>query len=254
MAQCDRATMNVDFRTVTARMLQPSEWHRCERFVHFIQVNVRHFHARTLECAVGCEQGLFQHDDGVASGHGQIDDARAGGEAMFFQRLFRHDQNRRSTVANLAGIGGRDRTAFLKQLDAGQAFKGCVIADAFVAIVDDLAFWRIDFDTDDFIGKGATLRRGDSFLVRFQCKLVKVFAGKAIFLHEHFSAHELAEHDAGIGFFETRALIGAHAFFFEQHRRRTHGDARHAFNTGRQHNVLCARHNALRCEHHRLLR
>ena len=173
---------------------------------------------------------------------------------MFFQRLFRHDQNRRSTVANLAGIRSRDRATFLKQLDARQAFKGCIIADAFVAIVDDLAFWRIHFDADDFIGKDATLRGGDSFLVRFQRKLIKVFAGKAIFLHEHFSTHELAEHDAGIGFFQPWALIGAHAFFLEQHRRRSHGNARHAFDTSCQNNVLCAGHDALRCEHHRLLR
>ena len=120
--------------------------------------------------------------------------------------------------------------------------------------MDDLAFWRIDFDADDFVGEGAILRRGDSFLMRFQRELVQVFAGKAIFLHEHFSTHELAEHDAGIGFFEPWALIRAHAFFLEQHRRRSHGDTRHAFDTGRQHNVLCAGHDTLRCEHHRLLR
>ena len=240
MAKCNCAAMNVYLRTITAYVLEPGQRHRCKGFIDLIQVNVGYFHARTLKRAVGCEQWFFQHDHRVTRCHRQVDDPRARRQAMFFQRLFRYDQNRRCAVADLAGVGGGNAPAFLKQLHARQAFKGRVIADAFVFIVDELALWRIDFHADDFIGKCTALRGRNRLLMRFQRELVEVFAGKAIFFDQHFSAHELAEHDAGIGFFQTWAFVGAHAFFFEQHGCRTHRHARHAFDTSGKHNVLRA--------------
>ena len=113
MTQRNCAAVDVQFRPVGTDVLQPSERHRCERFVDFVQIDVVNFHSRTLECAVGREQWLFEHDDGVASGHRQVHNPSTRGEVMFFQRLFGHDQHRRRTVTNLAGVGSGNRTAFL---------------------------------------------------------------------------------------------------------------------------------------------
>src|SRR3546814_11425113 len=63
---------------------------------------------------------------------------------------------------------------------------------------------------------------------------------------ELFGAHELAEHDAGIFFFEPLAFIMAEPFLHKQRRDAAHRHARHAFDAARAHDILRARHPLLR--------
>ena len=73
-------------------------------------------------------------------------------------------------------------------------------------------------------------------------------------LCDHFGAHELAEHDLRIGFFETRAFIIAHAFFHVERRGRAHRHTRHALDAAGKNHVLGAAHYRLGGKLHGLLR
>ena len=254
MAESNRAAIDVDLVAVGTDMLQPGERNRRKSLVHFIKIDIADFHAGALQGAVGCEQGLFQHDHRVACGDRQIDDPRARGQAVILERLLRADQNRAGTVANLAGVGSGDGAPFLQQLDRADAFHRRVKADAFVDLVLFFAFGGFDFDRDNFIVKRARFDCLDGLLVAFQRKFVQVLTGEAVLLHQHFRAHELAELDAGIGRFQPFRHVGAKTGILEQLEGRAHRHAAHAFDAMRQNHVLGAGHHALRRELDCLLR
>src|SRR5690606_39579209 len=108
------AALHVELATVCIDMLEPSEWNRGKSFVDFIEVNIFNSDACAFQSPFCCEQWLFQHDDRITGGYGQVDDPGARGQAVVFQSLFRTDQNRARTVANLAGAGRAQRAAFLQ--------------------------------------------------------------------------------------------------------------------------------------------
>ena len=74
VAERDGAAIDVQLRRVCAVMLQPGNRNGREGFVHFVQVDVGHFHAGTLQGSVGGEERLFQHDHRVTGGDGEIVD------------------------------------------------------------------------------------------------------------------------------------------------------------------------------------
>jgi hypothetical protein len=151
-----------------------------------------------MEGAVGREQRLFEHDDRVTRRHRQIVDARNRRQAIGLQRLFRHDHDRRRSITDLRGGRGGERATFLQQLHARNAFQRRVKADAFIDIVLDHAFGRFHIKHHELIIEQTSLGRGDCVQVALQRELVEIVLGKAMLLHDHLSAHELAEHDAGI--------------------------------------------------------
>ncbi len=91
-------------------MLRPGERHRRERLVHFVQIDIVDREAGLAQRLVGREQGFFEHDDGIARGDGQVDDAGDRRQAVRFQGAFVDDQHRAGAVADLAGIRGREMT------------------------------------------------------------------------------------------------------------------------------------------------
>src|SRR3546814_19143047 len=58
---------------------------------------------------------------------------------------------------------------------------------------------------------------------------------------ELFGAHELAEHDAGIFFFEPLGFIMAEPFLHKQRRDAAPRHARHAFAASREHDIQIGR-------------
>ena len=254
MAKRNRAAIHVNAAAVAAGMLQPSQRHRGECFIDFIQVNIADFHAGAGKGAVGREQGFFEHDDRITRRNGQIHNPRARRQVVVFQRLFRHNQHSRCTIANLAGIGRRNRPAVLQQLDRSDAFGRRIIPDAFIEHVNFCALRGFDLYADNLFAKRTSLGSRFGAHVRFVSILVKVLTGEAVFLGDHFCANKLAKHDTRIGFLQTRAFVIAQALFHEQHRGRTHRNARHALNPAGQHNVLSTRHHALGRKLHGLLR
>ena len=82
-------------------MLEPSQRNGCKSFIDFKGINITDLHASALQRAVCGKERFFQHDDRIARRDGEIMDTRNGRQAMFFERLFRHDQNGRSPITNL---------------------------------------------------------------------------------------------------------------------------------------------------------
>ena len=117
-----------------------------------------------------------------------------------------------------------------------------------------LAFGRFDFHRNDFIVKGTGFDRLDRLLVAFQREFVQILTGKAMLLDQHFSAHELAELDTGIGFLQSLRHVGAEAGILEQFEGGAHRHPGHAFDAVRQNHVLGTGHDALRRKLDRLLR
>src|SRR3546814_7694169 len=116
------------------------------------------------------------------------------------------------------------------------------------------AFGGVDFEPDDLALEMARLGRRLAAAVAFERIGVEIVLGQTVFLDDHFGAHELAEHDAGIFYREPFGLIMAEPFLDEQRRDAAHRDARHAFDAAREDDVLRARHHRLRRELDRLLR
>ncbi len=111
-----------------------------------------------------------------------------------------------------------------------------------------------DLDADDLVLEGAGLGGGDGALVALIRVLVQLVLGQAVLRGHHLGAHELAEHDAGIGRFKLRALVHAEAFLGGKRGREAHRHARHAFDTGGDDHIHRAAHHGLRCKMQGLLR
>ena len=95
--------------------------------------------------------------------------------------------------------------------------------------MNDFTLGRIHLYADNFIGECAALSRCYRLLVRFERKMIEIFARKPVLFDKHFGALELAEHDAGIRFFEPRAFVVTQTFLHKKKRCRAHGHTSHAF-------------------------
>jgi len=94
------------------------------------------------------------------------------------------------------------------QLDALDAIEADVETDAFVDRVGiGRAVGAGDLQRNDFILEAARLGRRDRALMAVVGILVELIFGEAVFFRHHFRAGELAEHDVGITFFDSRALV-----------------------------------------------
>ena len=237
-----------------AQIFHPGERNRRKGFVHFIGIDILNLHACFLQRLFGRKQRLFEHDDRVTRGYRNMVDARTRRQAMILQCLFGNNQRSRGAIANLRAGGCGDGAALLQQLHASNAFERRVKTDAFIDKVHFLAFGRFNLNADNFTLEMPSLGRRLGAAVAFQRKGIEIILGEAVLLDDHFSAGELAEHDAGEFFFEPGRFIMAKAFLHEQCRDRTHRHARHAFDAAGEHDILRSRHDGLRGKHHRLLR
>src|SRR5690606_7701355 len=105
VTQSNRAAVHVELATVCTDMLEPCQRNRSKSFVDFIEVNIFNSDACAFQSPLGGEQWLFQHDDRITGGYGQVDDPCTRRQAVVFQSLFRTDQNRARPVTDLAGAG-----------------------------------------------------------------------------------------------------------------------------------------------------
>ncbi|PAV67822.1 hypothetical protein WR25_02692 [Diploscapter pachys] len=251
MAQCYRATVDVQLPRICSDVLQPRQGHGGERFVDFVEVDVVDRQAGLLQRLVGREERLLEHDDRIASRDGQIDDPGERRQSMRLQRTLVDDQDRAGTVADLAGIRRRNHAALVEQLDRSDTLERGVGPDTFVAQMR----FAIDHDGHDFVTKGTGLRRCRGTPMALQRVAVEHLPVEAVFRCDHLRTAELAELGDPKPRGDTLAYgPDAQALLLVQGHVGEHRHAAHAFGPSGDDDVLGTGHDRLRSELNGLLR
>ena len=247
MTQRNRAAMHIQAVFINAQFFGESHWHRTESFIDFIDVDIVDRQTRFIKRALHSRNRRFQHNHRIMTHHRQVNDFRQRLHIQLFQALFINNHDARCAVANLAGRRSGNNAAFGQQLDALNAFKAGIKANAFINLVQFFVAILIGhFNRHNLFIKSTGLRRRNGALMAAIGVRVDIVFAQLIFFGDHFGTGKLAELHIRITLLHRRADIKAVAFFEWQRNVETHWHAAHALNTGGNNAIHRARHNRLR--------
>ena len=158
MAQRDRAAIHIQTLAIGTSGLEPGQRHRGKRLIDLEQIDVVDLHAGLLERTLGGRQGRFEHDHRIMADQRHVMHACQGREAQRFEATLVDHQQAGRAVADLAGVGRGNCTAFLKDLDRRDAGQAGIETDAFIDGVHlgrHRAVGHANRQRNDLVGKRA---------------------------------------------------------------------------------------------------